>query len=97
VNWPDLIALLKRNHYTGEYAIEDFLAPNTSKLAAIAYLTKARSQFCHLYEPTSTVGAVARHGEPNWSRFGVSRIEVTPTAEATLTIDASKSLEGHHV
>ena len=97
VNWPDLIALLKRNHYAGEYAIEDFLAPNTSKLAAIAYLTKARSQFCHLYEHTSTVGAVARHGEPNWSRFGVSRIGVAPTAEATLIIDAGKSLEGHHV
>jgi sugar phosphate isomerase/epimerase len=63
VDWLDLITLLKRNHYDGDYAIEDFLTPNTSKPVAIAYLTRVRSQFCHLYGHANAVGANAWHGE----------------------------------
>jgi sugar phosphate isomerase/epimerase len=65
VDWRDLIGLLKRNHYAGDYAIEDFLTPKRSKAAATAYLTSARSQFRHLYERIGTVDALDRQAETN--------------------------------
>jgi sugar phosphate isomerase/epimerase len=65
VNWPDLIGLLKQNYYDGDYAIEDFLTPNISQPATIAYLTKLRTQFSQIYGYTSTVGATIWQGEPN--------------------------------
>lgn len=49
VDWHELIFLLGQNQYAGEYAMEDFLVPNTSKDAAIAYLTQARVEFNDLY------------------------------------------------
>jgi sugar phosphate isomerase/epimerase len=97
VDWPDLIGLLKRNHYAGDYAIEDFLAPNTSKVAALAYLTRARSQFCQLYEQASAVDAIAWHGEPNMIQVWRQPDRVTPTMETSLTINADTTLEGRHV
>ena len=50
VDWPILIALLQQNQYAGDYAIEDFLTPNTSKPAAIAHLSEVHTQFRRLIE-----------------------------------------------
>jgi sugar phosphate isomerase/epimerase len=97
VDWLGLIALLKRNHYAGDYAIEDFLAPTTSKPAAIAYLTRARAQFCHLYEHTSRAGTTTRHSEPNPLPIWRDPILLAPTAETTPTINTDTTLEGQHV
>ncbi|MBD2215307.1 sugar phosphate isomerase/epimerase [Nostoc linckia FACHB-104] len=53
VNWPELICLLNRNRYSGDYAIEDFLVPNHSKQAAIAYLCSVHNEFHKIYENMS--------------------------------------------
>jgi hypothetical protein len=50
VDWAGLIVLLKNNHYSGDYALEDFLVPNSSKAAAIAYLNWVQSEFSRLYQ-----------------------------------------------
>lgn len=50
VNWSELISLLTQSQYSGDYAIEDFLTPNSSKDAAIDYLTWLRLEFEELYE-----------------------------------------------
>jgi sugar phosphate isomerase/epimerase len=68
VNWPDLIGLLKQNHYEGDYAIEDFLTPNVSQPATIAYLTKLRTQFSQIYGYTSMVGANIWQGEASMAQ-----------------------------
>lgn len=57
VDWAELILLLTRNHYYGDYAIEDFLVPNGSKQAAITYLTWAATEFGELYEHYSAIAA----------------------------------------
>lgn len=59
VNWSELICLLKRNLYSGEYAIEDFLVPNNSKQAAIAYLRSVRTEFSKIYEDMSAATLTA--------------------------------------
>jgi sugar phosphate isomerase/epimerase len=74
VDWANLVALLKRNDYAGDYAIEDFLAPNPSKPAAIAYLTGVRSQFCQIYDHASAVAPTPGMAKHTWPRFGVRRI-----------------------
>jgi sugar phosphate isomerase/epimerase len=55
VDWAELILLLESNHYSGDYAIEDFLVPNTSKAVAIVYLSRLHSEFSQLYKHYSTV------------------------------------------
>ncbi|MBW4615053.1 MAG: sugar phosphate isomerase/epimerase [Desmonostoc vinosum HA7617-LM4] len=55
VNWPELICLLEHNRYLGDYAIEDFLVPNYSKQAAIAYLSWVNEEFSEIYEHMSAV------------------------------------------
>jgi sugar phosphate isomerase/epimerase len=64
VDWPDLLALLRRNHYHGAYAIEDFLAPS-SKSLALTYLSRVRSEFCQLYEHASAADAKTWFSEPH--------------------------------
>lgn len=49
VDWNELISLLEQNQYAGDYAMEDFLVPNTDKESAIAYLRQARSEFHDIY------------------------------------------------
>lgn len=53
VNWAELISLLLSNRYSGDYAIEDFLVPNHSKQAAIAYLVSVHNEFSKIYEHVS--------------------------------------------
>jgi sugar phosphate isomerase/epimerase len=89
VDWPDLIALLKRNHYAGDYAIEDFLVSNMSKPTTIDHLTTVRSHFCRLYEHTGMDGFTTWPGAP--------KTPVTTVVEATPVFDADTTLEGHHV
>lgn len=48
VDWEELVALLEQNHYRGDYAMEDFLVPNTDKASAIAYLRRALTEFCDI-------------------------------------------------
>lgn len=55
VNWAELVCLLENNRYSGDYAIEDFLVPTTSKLAAIAYLSWVRNEFSEIHEHMSAV------------------------------------------
>ncbi|PSB28755.1 sugar phosphate isomerase/epimerase family protein [Chlorogloea sp. CCALA 695] len=64
VNWSELICLLKRNLYSGEYAIEDFLVPNNSKQAAIAHLRSVHTEFSKIYEHMSaaTLQAISVRG-----------------------------------
>ena len=45
VDWWELVPLLQGVGYQGDYAMEDFLTPNTSKEAAIHHLTEARQEF----------------------------------------------------
>lgn len=49
VDWNELVSLLEQNQYHGNYAMEDFLVPNTDKESAIAYLRQARSEFRDIY------------------------------------------------
>lgn len=55
VNWGELVWLLTRNKYQGDYAVEDFLVPNNSKEAAINYLSWIESEFSEIYEHYSTL------------------------------------------
>jgi sugar phosphate isomerase/epimerase len=55
VNWAELICLLERNHYSGDYAIEDFLVPNNNKHSAIAYLSWVGNEFSEIYEHMSAI------------------------------------------
>jgi sugar phosphate isomerase/epimerase len=61
VNWAELICLLNKIQYTGDYAIEDFLVPSYSKQSAIAYLSWVNDEFCEIYEHISNMnfGAMA--------------------------------------
>lgn len=56
VDWYELISLLAQNRYSGDYAMEDFLVPNGDKESAIAYLTKARSEFRNVYACAANQG-----------------------------------------
>ena len=97
VDWPDIVTLLKQNHYAGDYAIEDFLTPSTSKPATVAYLARARSQFFDIYEQASTAGAIVQNVEPTMIQVWRHPARVAPAAEDTLTINARKISEGYHV
>lgn len=57
VDWANLILLLNRNQYSGNYAIEDFLVPKHDKKAAINYLNSVQAEFSELHE-----GSVAKRG-----------------------------------
>jgi sugar phosphate isomerase/epimerase len=59
VNWLDLICLLKRNQYSGDYAIEDFQVPNYSKQAAITYLSWVHNEFSEIYEHMNAIASPA--------------------------------------
>lgn len=48
VDWGELIWLLGRNRYHGDYAIEDFLVPNNNKEEAISYLNWLNVEFSEL-------------------------------------------------
>lgn len=50
VDWPELIGLLTECGYSGDYAVEDFLAPSQTSQAAIQYLSWVRSEFEEMYE-----------------------------------------------
>jgi sugar phosphate isomerase/epimerase len=68
VNWPELLGLLKQNHYNGDYAIEDFLTPNVSQPATTAYLAKLRAQFSQLGGDTIPIAANIWSGEPQMAQ-----------------------------
>ena len=57
VDWRELIALLEGVGYTGDYAIEDFLAPRQDKRLAIEYLARLRREFESLLRGKVAVAA----------------------------------------
>ena len=57
VNWAEIISLLTQNQYQGDYAIEDFLTPSSSKPSAINYLTWVRAEFEELHEHFGNIAA----------------------------------------
>lgn len=53
VDWKELIFLLSKNGYKGDYALEDFTVPQTDKQAAINYLIWLKSEFEDLQDNIS--------------------------------------------
>ena len=54
VDWTHIISLLMKNNYQGEYAMEDFMTPDSERNAAVAHLLDARADFCRIYEACAT-------------------------------------------
>lgn len=57
VDWTELLSLLEKNQYQGDYAIEDFLTPRHDKKSAINYLSESKTQFNRLYHSARIINA----------------------------------------